>query len=38
LYDIATVKVNGIDCGTLWTPPYLLNISKAIKQGENKLN
>ena len=34
--NIASVKVNGIDCGTLWTPPYQLNITKALKPGENK--
>jgi hypothetical protein len=37
VYDIATVKVNGINCGTLWTPPYNLDITKAVKQGENKI-
>ena len=37
IYNIATVKVNDIDCRTLWTPPYLLDITKALKQGENKI-
>ena len=37
LYNLATVKVNGIDCGTVWTPPYSLDITKAIKQDENKI-
>lgn len=37
LYNIATVKVNGIDCGTIWTQPYSIDITKAIKQGENKV-
>ena len=37
IHNIATVKVNGIDCGTLWTPPYELNITKAVKPGENKI-
>jgi len=37
IYDIATIKVNGIDCGTLWTQPYELDITKAIKTGENKI-
>ncbi|TMI64572.1 MAG: DNA-binding protein [Bacteroidetes bacterium] len=37
IYNIATVRVNGMDCGTLWTEPYELNITKAIKQGENKI-
>lgn len=35
--NIATVKINGIDCGTLWTQPYQLDIAKALKQGENKI-
>jgi alpha-L-rhamnosidase len=37
LYNIATIKINGIDCGTLWTPPYTLNITNAIKKGDNTL-
>ena len=35
LWNIATVRLNGVDCGTLWTPPYSLNISSALKKGEN---
>jgi hypothetical protein len=35
--NIAEVKVNGIACGTLWTPPFKADISKAIRQGENKV-
>jgi hypothetical protein len=35
--SIAEVKVNGIDCGTLWTAPFELEISKALKIGENKI-
>ncbi|TAH01692.1 MAG: DNA-binding protein [Sphingobacteriales bacterium] len=37
LYNIATIKINGIDCGTLWTPPYTLNITNAVKRGNNTL-
>jgi len=37
IYNIATIKVNGIDCGTIWTEPYIIDIAKAIKQGENKI-
>jgi hypothetical protein len=35
--NIASVKVNGIECGTVWTPPYHVDIKKAIKPGENKI-
>ncbi|AMR34463.1 glycoside hydrolase family 2 [Mucilaginibacter sp. PAMC 26640] len=34
---IAKVKVNGIDVGGAWTPPYRLDITKALKPGENKI-
>lgn len=37
IYNIATVKVNGVSCGTLWTAPYELDISKAVQPGENKI-
>ena len=37
LYNIATVKINGIDCGTLWTKPYFLDIKKAVKAGTNTI-
>lgn len=35
--SIAEVKINGINCGTLWTAPHRLEISKAIKKGENQI-
>lgn len=35
--DIAKVTVNGIELGGAWTPPYLVDITKALKSGENKL-
>jgi alpha-L-rhamnosidase len=37
LHDLASVKVNGIDCGTIWTKPYIVDIKKAIKPGINKI-
>ncbi len=36
--NIARVTLNGIDCGIAWTPPYRVEISKAIKPGNNMLN
>ena len=35
--NIAEVKLNGINCGVAWTAPYRVEISKALKQGNNKL-
>ncbi|MGN6179448.1 MAG: glycosyl hydrolase [Mucilaginibacter sp.] len=34
---IAKVTVNGIELGGAWTPPYQVDITKAIKPGVNKL-
>ncbi|WP_316807885.1 glycosyl hydrolase [Pedobacter agri] len=35
--SMAEVKINGINCGTLWTAPHRLDISKAIKKGKNEI-
>jgi hypothetical protein len=35
--EMARVRVNGTDAGTLWKPPYTVDISNAIKLGENTL-
>ena len=35
--DIATVYVNGKKCGTAWTVPYAVDITKAVKRGRNTL-
>jgi hypothetical protein len=32
---IAEVSVNGLDCGVLWKPPFVADISKAVKAGDN---
>lgn len=35
---IASVKLNGKDVGTTWTKPFRLEISNALKAGENQLD
>ncbi len=37
LNGMAKVKVNGIALGGIWTAPWQLDISKAVKNGENKI-
>ncbi len=37
VHNIATVYVNGINCGTVWTAPYRVDISHAVKRGKNEL-
>ena len=35
--NIARVVLNGVDCGVAWTPPYRVEITNAIKPGNNVL-
>jgi hypothetical protein len=35
--NIAEIKINGKDCGTLWTFPYKTTISQALKKGKNTI-
>jgi hypothetical protein len=35
--NMAEVFVNGISCGTVWTAPYHVDITKAVKHGRNEL-
>ncbi len=35
--NLAEVTVNGVNCGILWTAPFRLDISKALKKGKNEL-
>jgi hypothetical protein len=37
IYNIARIKINGKDCGTLWTKPYRLDIASFVKRGKNTL-
>ena len=34
---VAEVRLNGNDLGVFWMPPLQLEISNALKPGENKL-
>ncbi|NJC27582.1 hypothetical protein GGR27_003099 [Lewinella antarctica] len=34
---IARVKLNGVDLGVLWLPPFKVDVSDALIEGENKL-
>ena len=35
--DMAEVSVNGKPLATLWKPPYRVNLTDALKPGENRL-
>src|SRR5262249_34436287 len=35
--NFAEVSVNGHDIGLLWKPPFRVNITSAVKPGENQL-
>ena len=35
--DVATVRLNGQELGTLWTPPWTVDISTAARAGSNAL-
>jgi hypothetical protein len=37
VHAIAKVTVNGMEIGGGWTPPYTIDITRAIRSGENKL-
>lgn len=35
--NLAGVSVNGVACGVAWTPPYRVEITGAVKSGDNRL-
>ncbi|GAB3614962.1 glycosyl hydrolase family 2 protein [Humibacter ginsengisoli] len=36
--EIAVVAVNGVECGTLYAPPYRLDVTGALRPGDNVLS
>lgn len=36
--NMASVQVNGVDCGVAWTAPYRVNIGRALRPGVNELS
>lgn len=34
LHNVATIKINGKICGTLWTPPYQIDLTSYLKDEE----
>ena len=37
LHELAEVKVNGKSCGIVWCPPFRVEVTDAVKAGENQL-
>ena len=35
--EVARVRVNGIDCGFAWAPPYRVEIADALRSGANEI-
>jgi hypothetical protein len=33
--DVASVKVNGVDCGFVWAPPFRVDVTAALRSGRN---
>jgi hypothetical protein len=33
--DLARVRVNGVDCGVVWTAPWRLDVTRALRPGDN---
>ncbi|MDR3626967.1 MAG: glycosyl hydrolase [Ignavibacteriaceae bacterium] len=37
VFNLATVKLNGVNLGTCWTAPWRIDVTKSLKRGKNKL-
>ena len=38
IQEIARVFVNGKDCGIIWTPPFVMDITTQVKNGKNDIS
>ena len=36
--NVATVRVNGVACGTAWTAPYEVDVTEVLRKGTNTLD
>ncbi len=37
VHDLAEIHVNGVNCGVVWTAPFRVDISEAIRKGPNRV-
>src|SRR5207253_1853965 len=37
VHDLASVRINGKALGTLWTPPFVIDVTDAIRPGKNQI-
>lgn len=37
VYNVASVRINGVPCGTAWTAPYEVEVTHALKKGKNTI-
>lgn len=35
--EVAQIRVNGVDCGLVWAPPYRVELADALRSGDNRL-
>jgi hypothetical protein len=35
--DLARVRVNGVDCGVVWTAPWEIDVTAALRPGRNEI-
>ncbi len=35
--ELAEVRVNGTPCGVVWTPPFRVDVTQALKPGDNQV-